>query len=87
MELTTEQKYMIYRTVSLQFEKARIDKGWSTEMAAQEIDQPLKFLLRLEFGLDAIHKLRIGNLIHLASLYDKIVKIEFIDPPIEKNKN
>lgn len=87
MKLTDEQKLRTYRSIALQLEMARIDKGWSLEEASIQIREPLKFLLKLEFGLDAIHNLRIGNLLKLASDYDKLVRVELVDAPQPKENN
>lgn len=84
MELTKEQKYRAYRSVGLQFEKARIEKGWTLEEAEKQSGEPLKFLLKLEYGLDSVHKLRFGNLLKLAAIYDCLLKVDFVSQTEDK---
>lgn len=38
------------------------------------------YLRKLEFGLDA-HRMHLGDLIRMAADYDKLVRVELIDPP------
>ena len=86
MELTKIQKYRTYRSLALQFEKSRIDKGWSLEQAAAKSGEHLTILMGLEYGFNILHKLKLGNLMKYASYYDKLLKIEFVDPPKEDSK-
>ena len=86
MELTKLQKFRAYRSIALQFEKARIDKGWTLEEASEQSKEFLTFLYKLESGIGEIHKLKVGHLMKLASSYDKLVKIELVDAPKEVSK-
>lgn len=81
MKITKDIKRKLYASLGQQLKKIRQEKGWELEEASEATGfKPYK-LEQMEGESDRWMWYHLSNLMMLIACYDKIIKIEFVNPP------
>ena len=81
MKIPNIIKSQISSHLSRQMKNLCLEKGLSIQEAAYITDLSVKSLMKYENGTKKWLRLPLINLLNYAQCYDKILKVEFVDPP------
>ncbi len=81
MKITKNIKRKLYASLGQQLKKIRQEKGWKLEDAAEATGLKPNKPEQMENGSDRWMWYHLSNLMMLIACYDKIIKIEFVNPP------
>lgn len=81
MEISKTIRKNLFANLGIQLRNIRLEKGWDLQQAADVTHFNPAKLKQMEKGKYRWGHYNLDNLAYLIAHYDKILKIEFINPP------